>query len=222
MDIIATKTQYVTGTSSEGGDPSPYTASGICLGIEAAVKFKLNKDHLKGIRVAVQGMGHVGYALCKELISKGAIVTACDVDQSRIEKYVKEFHIEVVSPENIYDVECDVFAPCALGGTLNETSIARLTTAIVAGAANNQLQKPEYGEMLHLRGILYAPDYVINAGGLIFAYAQYTHAALSEVQDRIRDIYDTLTAIFKRSQTENYPASLIADKIAAERLADEV
>lgn len=218
MDVIATKTRYVTGMTSEDGDPSPHTALGVRLGIEAAVKFKLKRDHLKGIRIAVQGMGHVGYALCKELISLGAIVIACDADEARIEKCAKELNIETVSPENIYDVDCDVFAPCALGGILNETTIPRLTASIVAGGANNQLQKPEQGEMLHLRGILYAPDYAVNAGGLIFAYAQYMHTSLQAAQTNIGHIYHILTTIFDRSKAENCPTSYIADKIAAEQL----
>lgn len=220
MDVIATQTRYVTGISSEGGDPSPLTALGVRRGIEAAVKFKLKKDNLKGIHVTVQGMGRVGYNLCKELITLGAKITACDVDQVAAKKYAEELGIEIVSPENIYDVDCDVFSPCALGGTLNETTIPRLRAAIVAGSANNQLEKPEQGEMLHLHNILYAPDYAINAGGLIFCYAQYTRASLTEAQASVSNIYDSLMTIFERSAVENRPTSLIADTIASERLAE--
>ena len=210
MDIVATQTRYVTGISSAGGDPSPLTALGVRRGIEAAVKFKLNKDNLKDIRVAIQGMGRVGYSLCKELIALGAKIIACDVDQVAMKKYAQELNIKMVSPDNIYDVDCDVFSPCALGGSLNETTIPRLTAAIVAGSANNQLEKPEQGEMLHLRNVLYAPDYAINAGGLIFAYAQYIHASLTEAQARVSDIYQSLMTIFERSAVENRPTSVIA------------
>lgn len=220
MEIIATQTNYVTGTASVGGDPSPLTALGVRRGIEAAVKFKLNKNDLKNIRVAIQGLGRVGYHLCKELIPLGVKIIASDVNANLAEKCAEELNIETVLPENIYDVDCDIFSPCALGGTLNERTIPRLTATIVAGSANNQLEKPQQGEMLHLRGILYAPDYAINAGGLIFAYAQYTRASLQKAQANVNNIYDSLMTIFEQSKVDNCPTSLIADRIAAERLAE--
>jgi len=220
METIATQTNYVTGTASEGGDPSPLTALGVRRGIEAAVKFKLNKDNLKGIRIAIQGLGRVGYYLCKELIPLGAKIIASDVNKTLVEQYQEKFSIDTVLPENIYDVECDVFSPCALGGTLNERTIPRLTASIIAGSANNQLEKPQQGEMLHLRGILYAPDYAINAGGLIFAYAQYTHASLEKAQENVSNIYYSLMTIFERSKAENYPTAGVADEIAKERLVE--
>lgn len=214
MDVISTKTPYVTCTQ----DPSPYTALGVIRGIEAAVKFRLKKDNLKGIHVAVQGLGHVGYDLCQTLIQLGANVTACDADPIRAKACAQALPIDIVSPENIYDVGCDVFSPCALGGILNDSTIHRLRMPIVAGAANNQLEKPEQGEMLHLRGILYAPDYAINAGGLIFACAQYAKTSLQTAKTHTNEIYQTLTAIFERSQTENCPTSTVADRLAEERL----
>lgn len=220
METIASQTNYVTGTSSEGGDPSPLTALGVRRGIEAAVKFKLNKDNLKGIHVAIQGLGRVGYYLCKELIPLGAKITASDIDKTLVEKYENELPIETVLPENIYDVESDVFSPCALGGTLNERTIPRLKATIIAGSANNQLERPQQGEMLHLKNILYTPDYAINAGGLIFAYAQYTHASLEKAQENVSNIYYSLMNIFERSKVENSPTSWVADEIAKERLEE--
>lgn len=218
MDAIYTESPYVTGMTNDGGDPSPHTAFGVCRGIEAAVKFQLKRNDLKGLRVAIQGAGHVGYDLCKQLVFLGAKVTICDMNPAIATRCAVEFSAEVVDSEAIYDVDSDVFSPCALGSTLNENTIPRLKASIVAGSANNQLGKPEDGALLHERGILYAPDYAINAGGLIFAYAQYTKTSLEKAREDIGDIYNTLLIIFDRSKIENCATSLIADKLAIERL----
>jgi leucine dehydrogenase len=218
MDAIYTQTPYVTGVTTQGGDPSPHTVLGVRRGIEAAIKFHLKKNTLKGIRVAIQGAGHVGHDLCKDLTRRGAIVSICDVNSETAIQTGQEFEATIVPTESIYDVDCDVFAPCALGGILNEKTIPRLKAAIVAGSANNQLAKPQDANLLHQRNILYAPDYAINAGGLIFAYAQYTKASLKEAKTRIDNIYDTLRIIFERSVTENCSTAIIADQLAIERL----
>ena len=170
MEVIRTVTKHVTGVDpSHGGsgDPSPFTALGVRRGIEACVKFKLGKDSLEGVHVAVQGVGHVGYHLCKELHAAGAKLTVADVDPLKASARSASSARASSPLDKIFEVECDVFAPCALGSALNDTTIPRLKAQIVAGAANNQLAEPRHGDDLHARGILYAPDYAINAGGLV-------------------------------------------------------
>src|SRR5579871_4821629 len=170
MEVIRTVTKHVTGVDvSHGGsgDPSPFTALGVRRGIEACVKFKLGKDNLDGVHVAVQGVGHVGYHLCKELHAAGAKLSVADVDPLKAERAHREFGANVVPLNDIFETACDVIAPCALGSALNDETIPRLKARIVAGAANNQLAEPRHGDDLHARGILYAPDYAINAGGLV-------------------------------------------------------
>lgn len=220
MDIIATRTNFVTCTtaSGTGGDPSPETALGVRRGIEAAVKVKLGRDSLDGIHVAIQGAGHVGYYLAKELKTRGAMLTMCDLNPANLQRVVDELGVQVCSPDAIYDVECDVFAPCALGAVLNLHTIKRLKTSIVAGSANNQLAHQQHGALLHERGILYAPDFVINAGGLIYVAAIYDKADTANAMKQVGDIYFTLTEIFSRSQKENLATNDIAEMIALERL----
>lgn len=220
MDIIETRTPFVTCTSTSGvsGDPSPQTALGVRRGIEAAVKFKLGRNDLDGVRVAIQGAGHVGYFLGKELKERGARITVCDINQQTLERFVNEIGAEVCAPDRIYDVEADVFAPCALGAVLNIRTIKRLCVPIVAGSANNQLAHYQHGALLHERGILYAPDFVINAGGLIYVAAVYDHGSLAQAEKQVGDIYHTLMLIFERSINENCMTNEIAEKIALERL----
>ena len=215
MDIIARKTKHVVSTSSEmggKGDPSSHTAHGVLRGLQAAVAFKLNRDDLKGVHVAIQGAGNVGYHLAKELSELGARLTISDSKPDAAKRFAKEFDAIVVDKENIFDVECDVFAPCARGGILNESTVSRLKTSIVAGAANNQLADDSVAQQLHHREIIYAPDYVINAGGLI-------HVSLDDeklILEKVNDIYDALFNIFKRSAEDNLASSVVADCIAKE------
>ncbi len=220
MDIIATRTNFVTCTTNiDGGDPSPFTATGVRRGIEAAVKFKLNRSSLQGIHVAIQGAGHVGYFLARELIAAGARLTMADINKVHLDKCVKEFGVATVSPEDIYQVKCDVFAPCALGAILNANTIELLNTSIVAGSANNQLRDLKQDDLaLFEKGILYAPDFLINAGGLIHAAATYDHASLEQAKDKIYNIYDAAMTIFERARDENKPTHYIAQIIAEERL----
>lgn len=219
MDSIATQTQYVTNTHQKGGDPSPHTAIGVCKAMETAVEFQLKKSSLNGLHVAIQGVGHVGYSLCEQLIALGAKVTICDVNEKNVQHCVNTFKVDVVDPHQIYDVVCDVFSPCGLGGVLNKFTIPRLKTSIVCGAANNQLaQYDEDSALLEKNGILYAPDYAVNGGGLIFAYAQYINASLEEASKSASNIQETLIAIFERAKRENCSPAVIADKIAEERL----
>lgn len=217
MDIIASKTPYVCSTSSMS-DPSPFTAHGVCRGIEATVKFRLGKDNLDGIKVAIQGLGYVGHFLAKELHERGAILTVCDLNPQAAAACEKEFGATIVSTEDIYDVDCDVFSPCALGAILNDSTIPRIRASIVAGGANNQLAEDRHGEMLKNRGILYAPDYVINAGGLIQATIMYEKGSEAMAKEKIHNLYIELLGIFERASKLHLPTNVVADHIAEERL----
>lgn len=222
MDVIRTVTQHVTGIAPErggSGDPSPYTALGVRRGIEALVKLVLGRDTIDGLRVAVQGVGHVGYHLCKELHALGAKLTVADVDPLKAERAKRELGAEVIPLERIFHAECDVLAPCALGSALNDETIPKLMCKIVAGAANNQLAEPRHGEDLMQRGILYAPDYAINAGGLINVATEVEGYDEAKSRAKVMKIYDTVLEIAERSQRAMKPTHIIADMMAEERLA---
>lgn len=220
MDIIARRTSFVTCTSESGSgsDPSPLTALGVRRAIEAAVKFQLGRDSLEGIHVAIQGAGHVGYYLVKELHPLGARITISDINLKAIQRCVDEFGVKVCPPEDIYHLDADVFAPCALGAVLNLDTINQLKAKIVAGSANNQLSHAHYGAVMHERGILYAPDFLINAGGLIHVAVIYDHGDIDKSMEQIRNIYHTVYDIFERSARENRATNEIAEQIARERL----
>src|SRR3990167_6073269 len=173
MDIIGEKTPYLASLSQDHGDPSPYTAKGLILGIEAAVAFKLNKHTLAGLHIAIQGLGHVGYNLATTLHALGAQLTVADIDPQRTAAIAKACDATIVPCDQIHSIACDVFAPCALGAVVNDNSINQFNTTIIAGAANNQLAHRYHGELLHRKNILYVPDYIISAGGLIFAANKY-------------------------------------------------
>ncbi len=220
MDIIARRTPYVTCTSQSGaeGDPSPLTALGVRRAIEAAVKFQLGRDSLEGIHVAIQGAGHVGHALAQELHALGAKITVSDINLKSIQRCVDEFGANVCAPEEIHSLDVDVFAPCALGSVLNLKTINQLKAKIVAGSANNQLSHSHYGTYMHERGILYAPDFLINAGGLIHVAVLYDHGDMQKSLEQINNIYHTVTDIYQRSKYENIPTNIIAEQIARDRL----
>ncbi len=222
MDIIAKHTKYVASITAENtishGDPSPYTAYGILRGIQAAVEFKLSKTSLKNLKVAIQGVGHVGYDLATRLHSHGAKLFVADINVKALERCQQEFGAVIVDNSDIHKLECDVYAPCALGGAINDRTIHELKCPIIAGCANNQLATKELGLKLHNMGILYAPDYVINAGGLIFAHALYANLGEHQAFDAIENIYTCLLDIFSQSQVNNMPTSDIADNIAQNRI----
>jgi len=220
MDIIERRTPYVTCTTKSGSmsDPSPLTALGVRRGIEAAVKFKLGRDTLEGIHVAIQGAGHVGFSLAKDLKRLGASITIADINEQAIQRCVDEIGVSVCRPDEIFDVEADVFAPCALGAVLNRQTIQHLKVPIVAGAANNQLAHQQYGALLFQRGILYAPDFLINAGGLIQVAVLYDHGSMQRALEQINNIYHTVYDIFERSAHENRSTHEIAYRIAKDRL----
>jgi len=221
MDIIQKRTPYVTCTTNLGvdGDPSPQTAFGVKRGIEAAVKFKMKRDNLEGIHVAIQGVGNVGYHLAKELHEQGARLTATDINPHALQRCVDEFGATVCTPDAIYDVEADVFAPCALGAILNLHTIKRLRVPIIAGSANNQLAHQHHSVLLHERGILYAPDFLINAGGLIYVAALYDHADTALAKKQVADIYQRTLDVFVRAEDENITPGELAEKMAVERLS---
>jgi leucine dehydrogenase len=222
MEVLRTVTKNVTGVDvSHGGsgDPSPFTALGVRRGIEACVKFKLGKPSLKDVHVAVQGVGHVGYYLCKELHAQGAKLTVADVDALKAERANREFGAKVVALDAIYGVDCDVFAPCALGSALNDKTIPRLKATIVAGAANNQLAEPRNGDDLNARGILYAPDYAINAGGLVNVAQEVLGYDEEKSRQKTLKIYDTILDIAERSAKLKAPTYKVADIMVEERLA---
>jgi leucine dehydrogenase len=221
MEYVYEETKYVTGIRSTphgSGDPSPVTAYGVYHGIKASCRKKLGTDDLKGIRVAVQGAGHVGYHLCENLAGEGAVLTICDIDDERVRKVVDDFGAGPVESDAIYDVECDVFAPCALGAIINDGTLRRLRCSIVAGAANNQLEENRHGDALDAKGILYAPDYVINAGGLINVYGELVGYGIETAKEKARGIYGTLLSIYDIAEEDGIPTYRAADRLARERI----
>lgn len=224
LRIVKSKTKHVLGIDGEpgsSGDPSPATAWGCYHGLRAAAKFAMGADKLKGVKVAVQGLGSVAYYMIEHLVAEGAEVIGCDIDPVVIERAKKKFGIETVSPEAIYDVPCDIFSPCALGATINEKTFPRIKAKIIAGAANNQLATPADGVAALRRGVTYVPDYVINAGGVINIYHEgMVQGGYNKTRafDHVAKISQTVTDILNRAQTEKMPTYLIADKMAEERV----
>jgi leucine dehydrogenase len=222
MEVIRTVTKHVTGVDTAhggSGDPSPFTALGVRRGIEACVKHRLERPTLEGVHVAVQGVGHVGYHLCKELHASGAKISVADVDPLKAERAEREFGASVVPLDRIFEIACDVIAPCALGSALNDDTIPRLRARIVAGAANNQLAQPRHGDDLHARGILYAPDYAINAGGLVNVAQEVLGYDAQKARENTLEIFDTIYEITDRSAKTGTPTYRIADMMVEEKLA---
>ncbi len=217
MDIVRRETQHVAGLSGGAGDPSPSTARGCFVGVRAAAKHKLGKDSTQGLTVAVQGLGAVGYSLCDFLAKDGAKLIVTDISEDAVKRAVDEFGATAVAPDAIYEADADVFAPCALGAGINDDTIPVLKFSIVAGSANNQLAEERHGEALRARDILYAPDYVINAGGLIDVARMPLGIDTAAATAKLDQIYDTLIEIFARADREAKPTSEIADRIAEER-----
>ncbi len=217
MDIISQQTAHVTSTSQDD-NPSIYTSRGVFEGIKSAVKNKLKKTDLSGLRVAVQGLGNVGYPLVQSLHHAGATLIVSDIDSERVRQVATEFNATPVAPDEIYRVECDVFSPCGLGAIVNAHTLPQFKCKIIAGSANNQLATEHDGLDLFKRGILYAPDYVINSGGLIYASMHHVHKTDAEIAAKTSEIAHTLTEIFIEADIQNKPSSEIADQIARLRL----
>lgn len=213
MASIASASVYVS-----VADPAAHTALGVATGIEAAIERREANATLAGATVAVQGLGHVGSKLCAQLAERGARLIVTDFDRARIDEIVARHDAEAVSPGQIYDVDCDVFAPCALGGVLNDDTVARLRCRIVAGAANNQLAHPAIAEALRARNILYAPDYVINAGGVIFAALSYLGDSEFQILKKIKRIPITLTRVLDLAERKRVTAEEAAEGLAREIL----
>lgn len=220
MDIISEHTTYVASSSLNHGDPAYSTARGVLRGIEASIAHRFNKNNLQGIHVAIQGLGHVGYRLARDLRNLGAVISVADIDETRVAKVVSEFGANSVSINDIHKIKCDVFSPCALGAILNDKTIPELQTSIVAGCANNQLGHTYHGRLLHEKGILYAPDYVINSGGVIYACGKYYKTPEEIINNHIDTIGESLIKIYTRSERDNMATSEIADIIAQEILAN--
>ncbi|HAF87144.1 MAG TPA: amino acid dehydrogenase [Legionellales bacterium] len=219
MDVIHQHTPFVASLTRYNGDPAPFTAQGVFVGIKAAIAYKLQRRSLKGLHVAIQGLGHVGLLVARFLHQEGAILTVADIDTLKEKQVADELGATLVATDEIHKVPCEVFSPCALGAVLNDDTLKELQTSIIAGAANNQLAHSYHGQILHDNNILYAPDYVINAGGLIFAASKYLNIPAAEVTQKIEYIGQALTDIFKHSQQQNLPTNLIADNLAQAKLA---
>ena len=222
--LMAAETGYVGGLADpksadphRTGDPSPATAFGVFIGIQAAVKHKLKRDDLEGLKVAIQGVGNVGHRLAKHLHEAGAQLWVTDIHAPAVERCVREFGATAVPMEKIFAVPADVFAPCALGAILNDATIPQLAAPIVAGAANNQLAQPRHDRVLMERGVLYAPDYCINAGGIIDIYYEGEFYRWETVESHLREIGKTLHDVFERAAREKRPTGEIADRMAEER-----
>jgi leucine dehydrogenase len=223
MEYILKETSYVAGLQGRSGDPSPHTARGVFRAMQAAAKHQWGSDDLAGKTVAIQGCGHVGYFLAGELARVGAKVIVTDVDPAKVKHMVDDYGAIAVAPEEIYSAAADVFAPCALGGVLNDQTIPQLNAELVVGAANNQLLEPRHGDLLGQRGILYAPDYAANAGGVINGCCREMLGwDVPRTLAKTDAIYDTLLTIFGIAQQGKIPTYQAADRLAEERLQGSV
>jgi leucine dehydrogenase len=219
MDYVHMETKNVTGLAGRSGDPSPVTAHGVFRAIQASAKEKWGSDDLNGRTVSVQGAGHVGYFLSKELHEAGAKLIVTDIDAERVKQVVSEFGARAVAPDEIYSVQADIFAPCALGGIINDKTIPQLKVEVVSGAANNALLEDRHGDILDQKGILYAPDYVANAGGVINVYSELAGWSSARAFRKADEIYDTVLKVFKIAKTDRIPTYVAADRLAEQRIA---
>ncbi|TCS92410.1 Leu/Phe/Val dehydrogenase [Hazenella coriacea] len=222
MDLIHQETNYVTGISpafGSGGNPSPVTAYGVYKGMKATAKVAFGDDSLKGRVVAVQGVGNVAYHLCKYLHEEGARLIVTDINQTNVDRAVQEFGAEFVQPEKIYDVECDIFSPCALGAIVNDQTLERFKCKVISGSANNQLKEERHGVHLEELGIVYAPDYVINAGGVINVADELQGYNQERALKKVDGIYDNILRVFEIAKRDGIPSYQAADRMAEERIA---
>lgn len=223
MEWILKETSHVAGLQGRSGDPSPRTARGVFRAIQAAARHRWGTDDLAGKTVAIQGCGHVGYYLAGELARAGAKLLVADVDQSKVDRIVREFGVTSISTEKILSSQADVLAPCALGGIINNDTVHQLRVEVVAGGANNQLLEPQHGDALEQRGILYAPDYAANAGGVINGCCREMLGWDEErTNAKVDAIYDTVLQIFDLAKREKISTHEAADRLAEERLGQAV
>lgn len=222
MEMVKEKTDHVTGipvSMGGSGDPSPVTAYGVFMGMKAAAKYRWGSDELGGKRVLVQGIGHVGETLVKHLTESGAVVTINDIHEDRLQEISGKYNATIFRGNDIFESKMDIYAPCALGATVNDISIPKMSCEIIAGAANNQLANEQiHGEQLRKANILYAPDFLINAGGLINVYSELANYDRAESLLQTENIYHTTLDIFKKSEVENITTHLAALEIAMDRI----
>lgn len=221
MDLIHEETDYVTGISpafGSSGNPSPVTAYGVYRGIKAAAMEAFGDDSLEGKTIAVQGVGNVAFTLCRHLHEEGAKLIVTDINKASVQRAVDEFGATAVEPNEIYGVECDIFTPCALGAVINDQTLEVLKAQVVAGAANNQLKESRHGDILHERGIVYAPDYVINAGGVINVADELYGYNRERAMKNVEKIYDNVAKVFEIAKRDGVPSYVAADKMAEERI----
>ncbi len=221
MEYVFMETPFVTGIPEAlggSGDPSPYTAHGVLMGIKASAKEKLGADTLKGVRVAVQGLGNVGSHLVNYLVSEEAIVSVADIDQEKVKLISEKHGLKVEDANGIITSDCDIYAPCALGATINDETIDKLQCKVVAGGANNQLAEARHGAALKELDILYAPDFVINAGGLMNVFVELEGYSADRAIDKTNQVYDNMMEVFKIAKDENIPTELAANALAERRI----
>lgn len=223
MTWVAKETKFVTGLPGMGGDPSPLTAYGVYMGMKASAKKLWGDDSLKDKKVAVQGAGHVGEYLIQHLVKEGAKVFVCDIHKPTLRRISSEYKVHIVRIDEIYDLDVDIYSPCALGATINDETLNKLKCKIIAGAANNQLKNEiKHGKALLNKGILYAPDYLINAGGVINCFSELEGYNKDRVMELTENIYHTTLDIFNKAEAENIPIYLAANKMAEERIENKL
>lgn len=219
MEFIKAETDHVTGLIGKSGDPSPVTAFGVYRGMKACAHHRYGDDDLRAKKVAIQGCGHVGYSLAELLYKEGADLIVTDIDVAKVDRVVRDFDAERVAPDEIYGVQAQIFAPCALGGIINDETLPQLRVDIVAGGANNQLAEERHGDLLEEKGITYAPDYVINAGGLVNVNAELEGWTMERARNKAGEIYDTILMVFDIAAEEGMPTYRAADRLAERRIA---
>ncbi len=222
MEYIFMETPYVTGIPKAfggSGDPSPYTAHGTFMGVKASVKQRLGVDSVKGLKVAVQGLGNVGSHLCEFLHKEGAELIVADIDKDKVKLMADKYNAKTMDPDKIMTADCDVFAPCALGAAINDKSIEGLKCSVVAGGANNQLAESRHGDALRELNILYAPDYVINAGGLMNVFVELEGYSSDRAFDKTVQVYDNLMHVYKIAEEEGVATHIAANKMAEKRIS---
>ncbi|CAE79876.1 Glu/Leu/Phe/Val dehydrogenase [Bdellovibrio bacteriovorus] len=221
MEHIYMETPWVTGIPKDfggSGDPSPYTAHGVLMGIKASAKEKFGTDSLKGIHIAVQGLGNVGSNLVKYLVEEGAVITVADIDMNRTKSVADKFGAKAVSSDDILFTECDILAPCALGAIVNDQTITKLKTKVIAGGANNVLAEARHGDQLKELGILYAPDYVINAGGLMNVFVELEGYSPERAFEKTKRVYDNILKVYEIAKRDGIGTHTAADRLAEERI----
>ncbi len=218
MEYVRMETESVAGLHGRSGDPSPVTAYGVYCGMKATARTRWGSDSLAGKKILVQGCGHVAFSLCEYLHAEGARLVVTDIDQDKVAQVVKATGAETVAPDKIYDIPADIYSPNALGATVNDDTLKRLKVEVIAGGANNQLAEERHGVELEQRGMLYAPDYVINGGGVINVYGELMGWDHDRAKRKAGQIYDTLLSIYATAKSQNIPSYQAADHVAEARI----